>query len=152
MYPFNELSDLDLKKLISQLRFIASSQELQELKSLPANERLSGFSKFWVERDPTPDTKLNEIKNEYYRRIIYANEYYSNPWRQGWETDRGAVYIKIGSPEYIDRFQTAFNKTTYEIWEYFKLSRKYTFIDTEGFGQFRLMNPLKTMDLESTHY
>jgi GWxTD domain-containing protein len=150
--PLNIFSDREFDKLIRQLRFIASSQELRELRSLPLNERPARIDQFWAERDPTPGTEQNEFKNEYYRRIVFANQNFFNPGGEGWETDQGEIYIKIGPPDYINRFQTDINNIIYEIWGYSELNRKYIFMDKEGFGRFRLMNPLETTDLEFTLY
>ena len=43
-----------------------------------------------LRRDPTPDTEENEVKEEHYRRIAYANEHYASGI-PGWRTDRGRI-------------------------------------------------------------
>ena len=50
---------------------------------------------------PNPESPENEFKEEYYRRIAYANEQYASGI-PGWKTDRGRVYIMYGPPDDID--------------------------------------------------
>jgi GWxTD domain-containing protein len=54
---------------------------------------------FWKQRDPTPGTPQNEIKEEHMRRFIHANQRYGrNTPREGWMTDQGRMYIILGEP------------------------------------------------------
>ena len=56
---------------------------------------------FWYRRDPTPDTVENEFREEYFRRVMYANERFGGRI-PGWKTDRGRIYIVYGPPDEID--------------------------------------------------
>jgi len=56
---------------------------------------------FWQNRDPTPDTIENEYRDEYYRRVAYANERFSSGV-PGSKTDRGRIYILHGPPDEIE--------------------------------------------------
>ena len=62
------------------------------------DEREAFIENFWLERDPTPDTEENEYREEYYRRVAYANETFASGI-PGWKTDRGMIYIKYGAPD-----------------------------------------------------
>ena len=62
-------------------------------------ERTQFINTFWLRRDPSPDTIINELRNEHYRRIHYANEHFSTKDVIGWRTDPGRVYIKYGPPD-----------------------------------------------------
>jgi len=64
-------------------------------------ERDNFIEQFWVRRDPTPDTSENEYKEEYDRRVAYANEHFA-AGTLGWKTDRGRIYIIHGAPDSID--------------------------------------------------
>lgn len=59
------------------------------------DERQQFIEQFWLRRDPTPDTEENELKEEHYRRIAWANDRFASGI-PGWKTDRGMVYIKFG--------------------------------------------------------
>ena len=58
--------------------------------------------RFWVERDPTPTTPLNERLFEHWERIVHARRNYiynrSSPYRTD---DRGVYYVKYGEPDRI---------------------------------------------------
>jgi len=70
-----------------------------------AEEKENFIEQFWARRDPTPRTSENEYKEEYYRRIQYANERFA-AGRPGWRTDRGRIYIKYGEPNGMERRPT----------------------------------------------
>lgn len=59
------------------------------------DERQQFIEQFWLRRDPTPDTEENELKEEHYRRIAWANDRFASGM-PGWKTDRGMIYIKFG--------------------------------------------------------
>jgi GWxTD domain-containing protein len=59
------------------------------------DERQQFIEQFWLRRDPTPDSEENELKEEHYRRIAWANDRFASGI-PGWKTDRGMVYIKFG--------------------------------------------------------
>lgn len=148
--PFFKFTDKEFTKFIRQLSYVASSNELKYLKSLARDERAHGVHEFWQEKDPTPGTEQNEFMLEYFRRLQYANEHFHNVGGEGWETDQGKVYIRHGPPDFINRFSSATNNKTYEVWEYHKLNCKYIFVDDWGFGEFRLLRYLDAWGAEYT--
>jgi GWxTD domain-containing protein len=101
-----------------QVQYIISADELAAYHQLKtADERDNFISRFWTRRDPTPGTSQNEFRDEYYRRVEYANTHLADPnnlARGGMETDRGRVYVMLGAPNGIEAFQTG----AYEIWNY----------------------------------
>ncbi|MFZ5517598.1 MAG: GWxTD domain-containing protein [Candidatus Zhuqueibacterota bacterium] len=56
----------------------------------------------WMSKDPLFLTEFNERKLEHFSRVAYANLRYSFPDRgiEGWQTDRGKVLIRYGSPAF----------------------------------------------------
>ena len=57
---------------------------------------------FWKRRDPNPATEENEMKEEHYRRIAYANTKWGTEKQAGWKTERGRMYIQRGPPDEIE--------------------------------------------------
>lgn len=77
--------------------------EVAQFEALTTDEERERFIvQFWARRDPNPETPENEMKEEHYRRIKYANERFSTPNEQGWKTPRGRTYIKKGPPDEIE--------------------------------------------------
>ncbi|MCX7610109.1 MAG: GWxTD domain-containing protein [Ignavibacterium sp.] len=135
-------SVLDLDKAIEQMIYIASPQELSKIKDATTNEdKLKNFLEFWKRKDPSPNNEENEVFDEYFRRVNYANENFSN-YNEGWKTDRGMVYIILGSPNNIDRHPFEYDSKPYEIWEYYEINRSFIFVDQTGFGDYKLITPL----------
>jgi GWxTD domain-containing protein len=66
------------------------------------NERNAFIKQFWQRRDPIPTTGKNEFQDQYYRRVLAANEKFSTSSRPGWRTDRGRIYILYGPPDSVD--------------------------------------------------
>jgi GWxTD domain-containing protein len=88
------------KWLNEEVPFIISENERSVFLTLRTDEERENFIKtFWKRRDPTPDTPVNEFREEHYRRIAYAEKNYFEG-RAGWRTDRGRVYIMFGPPDF----------------------------------------------------
>ena len=86
--------------------YIITAEERTAFLRLQTNEEREQFiEQFWLRRDPTPDTEENELIEEHYRRIAYANEHYASGV-PGWKTDRGRIYIIWGAPDEIETHPT----------------------------------------------
>ena len=132
----------NLDKAISQLIYIATPSELGYIKDASdQKEKIKRYLEFWKKKDPTPNTEENEIFNEYYRRVAYANANFSQ-YVEGWRSDRGMVFILLGSPDNVDRHPFDLESKPYEVWYYYNLNRSYVFVDETGFGDYRLTTPL----------
>ena len=105
-----------------------------------AEEREKRFIKF-KRMTFSPNTSKNEIMIEYYARVQTANERYTN-YFDGWKSDMGMVYIIYGDPSSIERYPFSQNSKPYEVWDYYEINRRFTFIDNTGFGDYRLTNPI----------
>lgn len=139
-----EIPDLitDLDKAIEQLVYIAKPEELKYIKSsTDETEKERRFLEFWRKRDPTPNTLKNELMEEYYARVKYANEHFGH-YIEGWKTDMGMVYIIFGPPSSVDRHPFDIDSKPYEIWYYYEINRRFIFVDESGFGDYRLITPL----------
>jgi GWxTD domain-containing protein len=138
-------SIVNIDKAVDQLKYIATEDEISYIKGAPApDEEQRRFLEFWAKRDPDPSTVENELMDEYYSRVEYADKNFSN-FGEGWRSDRGMVYIMFGRPENIDRYPFNANNKPYEIWYYYALNRQFIFVDDTGFGDYRLHYP--TTDL-----
>jgi GWxTD domain-containing protein len=82
--------------------YIIDPEEEKAFKGLKTDEERENFiEQFWLRRDPTPETPDNEYKDDYYRRIVLANERYTSGI-PGWRTDRGRILIMHGEPDEIE--------------------------------------------------
>jgi GWxTD domain-containing protein len=142
---------IDIEKAISQTLYIATPEELDYMKDAETiPEKTKRFLEYWKKKDPSPNNDENEVFDEYFRRIAFSNESFSN-YTEGWRSDRGMVYTILGSPNNIDRHPFEYDSKPYEVWEYYDLNRKFVFLDQTGFGDYRLVTPL-TGDLYRYRY
>lgn len=58
---------------------------------------------FWKVRDPRPETPENEFREEFEKRIAYADSHFTEGESRGSLTDRGMVFLLLGPPTYIGR-------------------------------------------------
>lgn len=132
----------DMNKAVAQLVYIASASEMNHIEDASnEEEKIKRYLEYWKKKDPSPNTEENEIFNEYYRRIAYANEKFSH-YTEGWKTDRGLVFITLGPPSNVDRHPFEYDTKPYEVWDYYDLNRSFVFVDETGFGDYRLITPL----------
>ena len=88
--------------LSEEVPYIITDEERSAFKKFTTDDEREQFIEaFWERRNPNPGSPENEFKEEYYRRIAYANEHYSSGI-PGWKTDRGRIYITWGPPDEID--------------------------------------------------
>lgn len=136
----NSIQDLD--KAIEQMMYIANEAQLKVIKDAKTeDEKVKRFAEFWKAKDPSPSTEENEIFEEYYARVAYANENFSH-YNEGWRSDMGMVFILLGPPSNVDRHPFDYNSKPYEIWQYYDINKEFVFVDYTGFGDYRLITPM----------
>jgi GWxTD domain-containing protein len=135
------LRETNIDVAINQLRLITKKDIVTNILDAPQEDKKKLFDEFWEQRDPTPGTPRNELREEFFIRIDFSNKNFSEVAsnRAGWETDRGKIFVKNGPPDEIERNATEINMPTAEIWLYAKLSKKYIFSDRSGNGIYRLV-------------
>jgi GWxTD domain-containing protein len=75
---------------------------------------------FWDQRDPTPGTDKNEMKEEYLKRFRYVNQHFHiGAGRPGWLTDRGRFYMILGKPANIEPFDNMKEVYPMVVWNYY---------------------------------
>ena len=132
----------DVDTAIEQTRYVASGRQIKNMRNADEDEREDEFLAFWAKLDPTPATPKNELMDEYYGRVAYANAHFRS-YESGWKSDMGMVYIIYGPPDDIERHPWDVQNKPYQIWTYYeKGSRRFVFVDINLFGDYRLVTPL----------
>lgn len=127
---------------IRLLGYIANHEELDKLKKASGSSAVEeqALEEFWSRRDPSPGTEENEEKEQFYSRVQFADENFAiSRFKRGWETDMGRIFIILGQPDSIERYDYNLQDKPYQIWAYYKINRKFIFIDYTGFGDFELL-------------
>lgn len=152
---FGAMSAAQLDDAEEPLVYLTTSDSLSVWKSglsLPAKQQF--LTRFWTQRDPTPGTPKNELRERFYGLIAQANKSYGDGARNGtpgWKTDRGRVFVKYGQPaDMLDRRTPSGQSPPYQVWRYTRGKEiYYIFADRSGFGAYKLLatNSLKESSL-----
>ena len=151
------------QKWLDDVSIIITDAERIAFQRLTKDSERQGFiTNFWLARDPTPGTPANEFKEEYDRRVAYANEHFTTKsGTSGSQTDRGKMYILNGPPDEIKggtRISSSFSSTgqgnnnfvtnttdsfSSETWRYRNINGKpanvvYEFVDKQMNGNYTL--------------
>ena len=136
--------------------YIITEDEREVFEKLSTAEEKDNFiEQFWLRRDADSNTGINEVKEEHYRRIAYANDNFKSGI-DGWKTDRGRIYILHGAPTSIESFPTggfyqrpmtegggATSTYSREVWYYQHIPAigsgiEMEFVDPTGSGEYKL--------------
>jgi GWxTD domain-containing protein len=150
---FGTMTEDQLDAAEAPLLYIASSDSLAVWKSgLSVAAKRQFLTRFWQQRDPTPGTPKNELREAFYNAIDEADRRYTEGGRAatpGWRTDRGRIFVKYGEPgDQLDRRVSTGTAPPYLVWRYFRgKGTYYIFVDRTGFGGYQL---IATNDIKET--
>jgi GWxTD domain-containing protein len=124
------------------LRYIIKGADYKRIAESEEASRDSLVAEFWRGRDPDPATPTNQLREEFYRRVAFADMRFApaRHEKSGWETDRGRIYIKYGQPKEVHHQMAEQGAPPYEIWYYPDLDLYFVFRDKTGSGDFELVN------------
>jgi len=137
----------DWLKLVGYIMLPIEKQVFMKLVN--DRDRDAFIESFWKQRDPTPATAQNEYKDEVIKRFTYANSYYHRGTsREGWMTDMGRMYIILGPPASVERYEGVAGIYPCQVWFYRGEAAKrlpayfgLLFFQRGGSGEFKLYNP-----------
>jgi GWxTD domain-containing protein len=151
-----ELSIQDGIWMLDEVPDIITEAERRAFLELGTEEERDQFREiFWRNRNPDPESPVNPVKEEHYRRLIYADEHFASGIA-GRKTDRGRIYIIWGPPDEIDSHPTggtyerspgqgggSSTAYAYEIWRYRHLEGigeniEIEFVDPTGSGEYHI--------------
>lgn len=121
---------VDLKDEIALLKYFLPSSKTKIWKDLSHEGKLKFIDRFWQVNDSDTSTKTNEFYELIKERIQYCNEHFTH-FNDGWNTDRGRIYMKNGKPDDIllgnTGLDTKYAQKKYEIWKY-RIHNNYTYL------------------------
>lgn len=123
--------DPESQEFYDTARLVMTKEEKDIFNHLPDKASRKEFIQdFWKKRDPDPDTEDNEFKEEFFRRIEYANARFIEGI-PGWKTDRGRIYIYFGAPDKIEDYPMLNRPDMqgYLLWVYYRYDFAVEFID-----------------------
>src|SRR6266853_2996923 len=135
---------------------IITDAERRAFLELGTEEEREQFKEiFWRDRNPEPESPVNSVREEHYRRLAYADEHFASGIA-GRKTDRGRIYIIWGPPDEIESHPTggtydrpseqgggSTTTSPWEMWRYRHLEGigeniEIEFVDTTGSGEYHI--------------
>ena len=136
----------EMAENISSLFPIANVRErsyaANQLTAWDLEQMKKFFYGFWVLRNPLePETEWNK----YHQGVKKANELFSANKIKGFATDRGRIYLKYGTADYIENSVHDSNMLPYQIWNFNKIDEQtnlvFIFAETAiGTNDFELIH------------
>jgi GWxTD domain-containing protein len=148
-YPDEKLSPAHSLWLEDVSPIITKTERDVFLKLRNEAEREKFIRFFWRQRDPLPDTTVNEFYKEYMERIRFADRYFGiGSSKRGSQTERGFFYVSLGKPLERNIYATFSEIWPLELW-FYQGDQQYglpayfylVFYQPEGIGDYRLYYP-----------
>jgi len=154
---YAHMDEEEVDRMQAHIRAIASDSEWKRLRSIKdLDERRRFMMDFWQARDPNPSTPVNEFQENFYALVQYANDRYTTSFTEGWESDRGQVLLKYGTPTAVEPHLFDRGMEPYEIWEYNNIPGEgqsmFVFADLDGFGRFELLHSSVTGERQEQNW
>lgn len=125
---------------------ISGRNEMANIYSIAESKNLEDARKyiqtFWTRTNPT---NPYEAWIKYKQQVYYVESLFANNFEEGFETDRGRVYLKYGAPTNVLREPNSPSEYPYEIWYYNKIgvynNKRFIFYNTDGtLSTYRLLH------------
>jgi len=147
---FGVMSEEELDDLFNKSNYIASESEKDqyELLTTEGGKREFMFN-FWEGRENDPLQEYKQVYLDYISRVNESNARYKAMGKNGWQTDRGRVFLIYGEPSEIERFPNQPETRPYEIWSYHHIEGGVYFVfgDITGFSDYQLIHSTKRGEL-----
>lgn len=115
---FNQYTEEQLEYYIATLMYKATEQEQNFARILETYEQKKNFVfSFFSKRVKRQEKVIAQWKG-HLLALDYVNESFKSSMRDGWQTDRGRVFLQYGIPNDIERFPAEASLVPYEIWRY----------------------------------
>ena len=143
--PYVAMPMDEVDRGIEHATAVLPERERRRLRDLPDDDaKRRALWEFWQTRDPNPTTAANEYRDEFYRRLQYANDRYTRAGREGWRSDRGVVVLKYGLPSQVEPHLYDRETKAHEIWLYNNVPGEgqatFVFADLRNYGDFELIH------------
>jgi len=94
--------------MLQPLQYLMTSEEYADIIQNADIKR--AVDDFWLNKGKTM-ANARDLIRVYYNRVTFANIYFASS-RQGWQTDRGMIFLIMGPPSVVEKFETR------EVWKY----------------------------------
>jgi GWxTD domain-containing protein len=116
-------------RCLTELPLLLSSDEAEMFDRLDADGKVLFYDNYWSARP--------EEHQGFQNRSSFVASRYSTLGKEGWETDRGRVYLIYGEPDEVESDPFSTTQIPYEVWLYYSSDqKKFVFADLMGNGTY----------------
>ncbi len=149
--PFHSMTEGQINDEFSAAKFLATPQDnelFQRLTTVDAKRRF--MVSFWKRQNDLAGPGGLNTRANFTERVKFVNDKYGTPYRKGWLTDRGRVYLENGKPDEIERRPSSGSAKPYETWKYNALQGGvvFVFVDFSGFNNYVLVHSTKQGEVD----
>jgi GWxTD domain-containing protein len=139
------------RQFLNMTAYISGSEEQKTFLELNNDrDREVYIDLFWKMRNPSPGSKTNEYQQKIHERFAYVNKYFGRgTYQEGWQTDKGRIYMILGKPSSIETFDSEPGLYPAEVWYYYAETDSslphyfnITFYKKYGSGEWVLYDPV----------
>jgi GWxTD domain-containing protein len=138
---FNQYEEEKLDEYIQTLMYEATDQERRFVDALETYQQKKNFLYSYFDKRKEPEETVSAMWNGHLWNLAYANQHFAGVGLEGWQTDRGRVWLVYGPPNDIERYPHEANLLPYEIWRYNRVTSQNNVV-------FIFFDP----DLATNHY
>ncbi len=147
-YDAMDVAQLD--SVFGPLRYVATDDEKAAFDlAKDAGSKRRVLREFWTAHAKAAGEAPAEFKSELEERVQYVNRNFRPPAArnrkkpvQGWQTDRGRIYIMLGAPadKMVSQERGGALTRRWEAWKYAQgRGDIYLFVDVSGFGRYEML-------------
>ena len=127
----------ELAEFRNIITYIVKEEELRNFDSMTLDGKAEFMNSFWASLSP-------EFRREHLQRYYTTQQRFPTQLLDGWQTERGRVYIMYGPPDEIEREPTAEDTRPWERWIYDTIQDQsqveFVFVDFGIQGQYELIH------------
>jgi GWxTD domain-containing protein len=130
------MKDDEISTEYDQVFSILDKKDQNRYSGLITAGKREFLKKYWTEKESSQKNARENFKSLLQK---IENEF-SSKKTEGWKTDRGRIYLKLGPPNKrdIETYNNEFQD--HEVWYYFSGSYTFVFADSHGLGDFKLIH------------
>jgi GWxTD domain-containing protein len=136
------------------MKYILTKNEQDRTSRLVPDGKRAFLREYWA-AGWSPSWRTQPLlADDYFARVVEANQRYTFLKRPGWKTDRGRVFIMYGEPDRVDRNYGTASDSDNERWEYDKLEGGcyFIFADKRGYGDLDMVHSTKRGELYNPNW
>jgi len=121
---FNQYDSTELDYYIKTLHYRSTEQERNFARALGNTQQKKNYIYSWFEKRQNANNNagVQAMWNGHLAMLKYVNQQFKSSSLEGWQTDRGRVFLTYGTPNDIERFPFEPNLLPYEIWRYNRMA------------------------------